>query len=423
MRSNVTCFNSSIHTTLNSPLAIGAFDPNLSAPANISSPVDNVRDVIKSRDNIGYAIGNILYMIWQNLPTLSLPTASAENIKQISTSKDNVIQAVNHDVEVSLRSTQRKFEFDEKYQYDQKINQQRLSRFMVNIENSLRIAANRGPKTAELIDFCVRNTQIILLDRQYAKELIRHYNKHIGGPFRGFYFTIKDTGGRGKLLLLNIFDGLDAAGLIIHECGHAKESIIGITYNPELLDLCVDNIYKISSLALKYFDTKNKGAKRKIEKLAREYQGEKLTATYYDYVNTVQKAAGYDKESDTFSSEIGNTKIIVGITKDRGKKPMMAEELRYVFDKHTDEYREATQTEKDVYTFIKMIFRLKTTRENTISNLPPLESIVETHAALKQYFPEKTLDKLCPLGFGEEQDSSYASKRIAERNEYRGMEL
>ena len=322
-----------------------------------------------------------------------------------------------------MRSTQRNFDFDEKYQYGQKINQQRLSRFVVNIENSLRIAANRGPKTAELIDFCVRNTQITLLDRQYAKELIRHYNKHIGGPFRGFYFAIKDTGERGKLLLLNIFDGLDAAGLIIHECGHVKENIIGITYNPKLLDLCVDNIYKISSQALKYFDTTNKKAKHKIEKLATEYQGEKLTATYYDYVNTVQKAAGYDKESDTFSSEIGNTKIIVGITKDRGKKPMMAEELRYVFDKHTDEYREATQTEKDVFTFIKMIFRLKTTRENTISNLPPLESIVETHAALKQYFPEKTLDKLCPRGFGEEQDSSYASKRIAELNEYRGMEL
>lgn len=113
MRSNVTCFNSNIPTTLNNPLARGAYDPNLSAPAYTSSPVDNVRDVIKSRDNIGYAIGNMLYKIWQNLPTLSLPTASAEDIKQILTSNDNVIQAVNHDVEVSLRSIQRNYALED----------------------------------------------------------------------------------------------------------------------------------------------------------------------------------------------------------------------------------------------------------------------------------------------------------------------
>jgi len=115
------------------------------------------------------------------------------------------------------------------------------------VKKEFMAAALEGPKTRDLIMECLGVANIAVIHQKHAPD---HYRS---AWFTGLYQAESD-----EITLKRDAIGRFGPGTLIHECGHRRERVEGITYDFDLIERCSKNFRQMLAGMIECFNGKNK---------------------------------------------------------------------------------------------------------------------------------------------------------------------
>lgn len=307
--------------------------------------------------------------------------------------------AADEELELKIKSASYAYDPDEavikRMNSDPKFKRQVMKKFDAfreKFENDVRNAAAEGPKTRALMMQCLENVQIVLVDEEYSRSKI------VRGPLQdnaGLYSVDSK-----QLVIRNFAQNL---GLIIHECGHAKEQLEGTQYDKKKLEACSKKLHTLGIGMIECLD----GVKTECDdevKMASKW-GHRVASktiahdpTPHREVRTNRLHRSADAKSFPDLKEItvrmglDCKSLIDGV--DSCSTELVAIGGRG--PSQSDVTRSPTQVEKELFTAASDIADIKT-KDELGRRYSSAEILSETNAQHWQHVPESVLDEVCSV--------------------------
>jgi hypothetical protein len=370
------------------------------------------REMNMRAENPAYGLGVALRKLWDfvSLKNFGLPMAEAAPIP-ISAKLDDEFEARLESVE---------FEFDVDERMSKKAQSEgakkKMTAIVRNVKNEFRKAASEGPKTKDLVSECLADAKIIILDKEYSAERIVWWQERLGTKSFGGAFDPRTN----RLALTSNFAGKYTLGTIVHECGHVREFLHGVTYDEALLDKCVTNLQKLGVAMIECLDGVKKIGCEEIKKQAAEWGSRKALELRDNFAADVVDENGgmlgvltiddKQREEDRFP-KLKRTAAVVRVICDGEKDPetsFCVQELDSTQNIKSGIRTTATKDQAAIFAAATDVTGIIPSKR--IKKLYPTHRHPEErHATIVDHVPERVLDAVCPDGFVRKASANKAS--------------